>query len=283
VFGYVAPVITALPEERKEAYRAVYCGVCHALLRRWGQPARIALSNDMTFLAMLLSSLYEPAATDHTSRCPLHPMKSHRYLESPMVDYAAEMNALLFYYKCVDQVRDERSAKGKAGEKTFRKPLREIEQRYPLQAEAVRTALDSLWALEETSPIQPDALCNLSGQMLGAVFVPNPGDIWAPVLRKLGEGLGRFIYWMDAWEDYDEDLKKHRFNPLTVYHDREDYEAFCRETLEFFIAEATEAFELLPLEENLDIMRNVLYSGVWQRYTLKTERRNRGKEEPHEQ
>ena len=175
MFGYVAPVITALPEERKEAYRAVYCGVCHALLRRWGQPARIALSNDMTFLAMLLSSLYEPAATDHTSRCPLHPMKSHRYLESPMVDYAAEMNALLFYYKCVDQVRDERSAKGKAGEKTFRKPLREIEQRYPLQAEAVRTALDSLWALEEASPIQPDAGPDQMNRDGFHALLPGPG------------------------------------------------------------------------------------------------------------
>ena len=45
---------------------------------------------------------------------------------------------------------------------------------------------------------------------------------------------------MDAWEDYDEDLKKRRFNPLTGYHDRPDYEDFCRETLEMLIAEAAE-------------------------------------------
>jgi len=280
VFGYVAPVMSVLSEDRKEAYRAVYCGVCHALLNRWGQPARISLSNDMTFLAMLLSSLYEPASEIHESRCPLHPVKSHRYLDSPMVDYAAQMNALLFYYKCVDQVQDEGSAKGKAGEKTFRKPALEVGERYPEQAEAVKAALDALWALEKVTPVQPDALCNLSGQMLGAVFVPDPRDVWAPTLRALGESLGRFIYWMDAWEDYDEDQKKGRFNPLVVYRSREDYETFCRETLELFIAEATQAFELLPLEENLDIMRNVLYSGVWQRYLLKTEKRARGKEEP---
>ena len=34
------------------------------------------------------------------------------------------------------------------------------------------------------------------------------------------------------------------------------------------MAEAAEHFEMLPLEQNLDLMRNVLYSGVWQRLIL---------------
>lgn len=94
--------------------------------------------------------------------------------------------------------------------------------------------------------------------------------------------MGRFIYWMDAWEDYDEDLKKRRFNPLKPWHDRPDYEDFCRETLELLISEAAQSFELLPLEQDLELLRNIIYSGVWQKYTLKTERMLR-KEEHHGQ
>ena len=60
MFGYIAPVLSVLSEERKQRYRSFYCGVCHALLKRHGQARRLSLSNDMTFLAMLLSSLYEP-------------------------------------------------------------------------------------------------------------------------------------------------------------------------------------------------------------------------------
>ena len=85
---------------------------------------------------------------------------------------------------------------------------------------------------------------------------------------------------MDAWEDFDEDRKKGRFNPLTGYRDRADYEDFCHETLELLIADAAECFEVLPLEQDLDILRNILYSGVWQRYMLITEKAKR-KEESH--
>ncbi len=46
------------------------------------------------------------------------------------------------------------------------------------------------------------------------------------------------------------------------------------------IAEAAESFEILPLEQDLDLLRNVIYSGVWQRYLLKTERKQ-GKEDAH--
>ncbi len=278
MFGYIAPVLSVLSEEQKQRYRSFYCGVCHALRERHGQTGRLSLSNDMTFLAMLLSSLYEPETGATDSRCGVHPVKSHAYLSSPMIDFAADMNALLFYYKCVDQRMDDRSLRGKAGENLFRKAMDTVRADYPLQAEGVRKALDELWQEEKKPDPIPDRLCNLSGEMLGSVFVPFPEDAWAGILQSLGAGLGRFIYWMDAWEDFDEDRKKGRFNPLTVYRDRPDYQDFCRETLEFLIADAAECFEVLPLEQDLDILRNILYSGVWQRYMLITEKAKKRKE-----
>ena len=280
MFGYIAPVLSVLNEEQKQRYRSIYCGVCQALKVRYGQAGRISLSNDMTFLAILLSSLYEPDTGHKESRCAIHPMKSHAFLSSPMIDYAADMNVLLFYDKCVDQRMDDRSLRGKTGEMLFRKPADKVRRLWPFQSSGMEHALDALWEEERKSLPDPDRLCNLSGEMLGAVFCQKPEDPWCRMLRSVGVGLGRFIYWMDAWEDYDEDQKKGRFNPLKAYHDRPDYEAFCGDTLEMLIAEAVQAFELLPLEQDLDLLRNILYSGVWQRYLLKNERKQR-EEESH--
>ena len=275
MFGYIMPVISVLSEEQKLRYRSVYCGVCHSLRKRYGQTGRLSLSNDMTFLALLLTSLYEPESNCTVSRCGVHPLKSHEYLSSPMIDYAADMNALLFYYKCVDQRMDDHSLRGKAGEAAFQKCAEKVRTLWPVQTEGVENALSALWNEESGETPNPDRLCNLSGEMLGSVFVPRPDDHWSSILRSVGVGLGRFIYWIDAWEDYDADLKKGRFNPLRVFHDRPDYEDFCRETLELLIADASESFEILPLEQDLDLLRNVIYSGVWQRYTLKLEKAKR--------
>ena len=85
MFGYIAPVLSVLSEEQKQRYRSFYCGVCHALRERHGQSGRLSLSNDMTFLAMLLSSLYEPETGNTVSRCGIHPVKSHAFLSSPMI------------------------------------------------------------------------------------------------------------------------------------------------------------------------------------------------------
>ena len=273
MFGYIAPDLSTLTEEQKHTYRAAYCGLCRSLKNHGGQLGRVSLSNDMTFLAMLLSSLYEPETSETSSRCALHPLKQHTAQSSKYIDYAADMNMLLFYLKCLDQKMDDASIPGKAGEKAFREKAASVRARHPLQAARAEDALNRLWAGEKAADPDPDQLCNLSGEMLGACFVPEPDDIWAPHLYAVGEGLGRFVYWMDAWEDYDADIKAGRFNPLHAWHDREDYEDFCRETLEMLIAEATEHFELLPLEKDLDILRNILYSGVWQRYVMQMKKR----------
>ena len=92
----------------------------------------------------------------------------------------------------------------------------------------MKKALSELWDEEKKTDPDPDRLCNLSGEMLGSVFTPDPSDTWSPLLRSVGISLGRFIYWMDAWEDYDEDRRKNRFNPLSGFHERPDYEDFCR-------------------------------------------------------
>ena len=266
MFGYIAPVLSALDDGQKARYRGTYCGVCQALRTDSGTAARSILSNDLTFLAILLNSLYEPETDQRNRRCAVHPLKAHPCCSSSMIRYAADMNILLSWYKFRDQWMDDRALRGRAGQRWLRRAADGVRQRRPAQAQAVDAALSRLWALEKEDAPSPDQLCNLSGAMLGAVFVPDPEDLWAGDLYAVGAGLGRFVYWMDAYEDFPADQRRHRFNPLSGYRGRVDYEDFCCRTLELFLAEAAEHFERLPLEKDLDLLRNVLYSGVWQRY-----------------
>ena len=82
---------------------------------------------------------------------------------------------------------------------------------------------------------------------------------------------------MDAWEDYSKDQKKRQFNPLNRLSEAEKSEENVHQLLEMMIGEASEYFEMLPLEKDLELLRNVLYSGVWQKYEVLSVRREKEK------
>ncbi|MBE5783543.1 MAG: hypothetical protein E7329_09560 [Clostridiales bacterium] len=282
MFGYITVQQKGLGEDELHRFKACYCGLCRSLGKRWGMMSRWTLSNDMTFLSMLLGSLYEPIEEKGSIRCPVHPLKPRAYARSAAADYAADMNLLLAYYKCLDNQKDEHDPAQGAMAKGMEKAVQSIREKYPAKCDRIREMLDAIGRLEKEDSRDVDALCNLSGQMLGEVFAWK-NDAWAPILWEIGAGLGRFVYFMDAYEDYEKDLKKKRFNPLQELHRQPDYEAFCLETLTMLAAEATAQFELLPLERDRDILKNVMYSGIWTRYAQLQKKKNKQeKEHPDE-
>ena len=277
MFGYIIPRFDHLDESQRERYRSLYCGVCRDLKQFSGHTGRITLSHDMTFLAILLNSLDEPEERTELFHCPVHPVSRQKMIRSTASHYAAAMNLLLMYYKCEDKIRDEGSVSGRFEKKLLTNVTERIRKEYPRQFLQISSALEEIWTQENKPDPDPDLLCNLSGEMLGAAFVPDEKSFWAPFLRGMGEGLGRFVYWMDAWDDLSRDRKHHRFNPLYHFENREDLEEFVHAVLEMMLGDAADFFEMLPLKKDLDLMRNVLYSGVWQCFEAMQVRREKGR------
>ena len=106
--------------------------------------------------------------------------------------------------------------------------------------------------------------------MLAEIFVCRE-DAWASDLRQMGFFLGKFIYIMDAYEDIGDDVKKKSYNPLIQLmhccnNDQEKFDKSCRLVMTSMLSEAAKIFERLPILLHADIIRNVLYSGVWSKY-----------------
>ena len=91
-------------------------------------------------------------------------------------------------------------------------------------------------------------------------------DEWKELLSRFGFFLGKFIYLMDAYEDIEEDLKQNRYNPLAELYGQESFEENCQQILKMMMAETSRVFEQLPIVEEVEILRNILYAGVWSRY-----------------
>ncbi|AWY98640.1 MAG: DUF5685 family protein [Blautia sp.] len=283
MFGYIMTDKPELKVKEFYRYKGYYCGLCHALRREYGFRGRMTLTYDMTFLVLFLTSLYEPETRELQEHCPIHPVKKIPMLQNEISEYGAKMNILLTYFKFEDDWKDDKSLQGAAGMRLFRKKTEKICREYKRQAHAVQKQLKILSAYEEKQEENLDLVAGAFGCLMAELFVYRQ-DIWEEDLRKFGFYLGKFIYILDAYDDLEEDLKTGSYNPLKTLkkqcEDLETYEQRVKEILLMMMAEATAVFEKLPCLLDAEILRNILYSGVWSKYN-KIQKERQEKRENH--
>ena len=275
MFGYVTANAKDLTKAQKQRYGAVYCGICRQIRERSSRTARLALSYDMAFLALLLMSLYEPEEASGTRACSLHPIKPHPWVDNPYIRYAADMNVALAYYKALDDVHDDGSKAARMAASVLGKGLPELELKYPRQCKAMADCIARLSQLEKENCQNPDLPAACFGQLMGELMVYGE-DMWAPTLRQMGISLGRFIYLLDAAADFRRDKKQGKYNPfLTLGEDLQKWETY----LVMDMARCTEYFESLPLVQDKELLNCILYSGVWMEFERLRPRKKDAQEE----
>ena len=261
MFGYVTASVKELTKEEKMRYNAVYCGICRRIRIQSSQVARLGLSYDMAFLALLLMSLYEPEENSGNKACMLHPIKPKPWVDNDYIRYAADMNVALAYYNFLDDWQDDGKHSAKWMADAFGKHYPAIETKYPRQCEAIRSCIHRLNELEKAGCANPDEPAGVFGELMAELFVVEE-DLWAPTLRSLGQAMGRFIYLLDAAVDYDKDKRKAKYNPYIAMGMEKDW-ARWQEYLVLTMGRCTAAFEMLPLVQDKALLDNILYSGVW--------------------
>lgn len=274
MFGYVTINRSSLSDEQYERFRRHYCGLCRTIGERYGLAARSVLSYDMTFLSILLDSLYEPDEFERRLPCPAKFSKRMPLVTSSAAEYAADMNIAFAYFKALDDAEDDSSPAGKLGARALKKHYDRVRGLYPEKCLKIEGCIERLHEMEMRRETQCDPPANLMGDLFGEVYAAYD-DFWQEPLRRLGASVGRFIYLLDAFEDLPADLKKGRYNPLEAYKDRPDLDEFIARSLTMIIGEGADAFEMLPLERDKEILKNILYSGIWSRYAAVTEGKNK--------
>ena len=271
MFGYVMASVQELSKERKERYQQVYCGVCRQIRTGSSNAARMLLSYDMAFLALLHMSLYEPEETTGQRACSLHPLKPRPWTDNRYVRYAADMNVALAYYKALDDLTDEGRTGAGLLVKKLEPDMERIRGQYPRQCGAMETCIAKLSALEREHCPDPDECAACFGMLMAEILVYRE-DMWSGCLRQMGMALGRYIYLADAAIDYAKDKKKGRYNPFLAMGMEEDWRLW-EQYLLLAMGRCTDYYERLPLVQDKDILDNILYSGIWVEYR----RRQRGR------
>lgn len=224
-------------------------------------------------------------------------------LSSSYTDYVADMNVVLAYFKARDDWHDDKniiklafSSILKRKCKSFSKKNSRADSRigsvsstasnfgsesisgtefdfcdksesilYKEKVELISRYLDELQQYEETGETNIDLVAGSFGKIMSVLFTPKD-DQWAPILSRMGFFLGKFIYILDAYKDLEKDLKKGSYNPFKNICKDEDFDDRIKQMLTMMMAACSKEFEFLPILDNANILRNILYAGVWTKY-----------------
>lgn len=280
MFGYIMPDKPELKIKEYELFRGYYCGLCKSMGRSFGTLSRFMLNYDSAFLGLLLSSVHNEVPVLKKESCIVSPLKKKRIVkESRYIDFAADINILLTYYKLKDNIRDE-------GGRLFKLALLVSKASYK-NAASRNKQLDGIIAASINAQVQleeqncnsidraAEPFANMLSRLLAAGYEGADPSI-PRILGWIGYNLGKWVYIIDAYDDIEKDNASGSYNPLLCQYKykNQDIKAFKTDIAEEVrinllqaLSQATSSIELLKLS-NKGIIDNIIYEGLYS----KTER-----------
>jgi len=271
VFGYIRPLQGELRVRELERFKACYCGLCHALGKKYGLPARFILSYELVFLSMLL---WDPGDMPviGKKRCFASPCKKRRYCAmNPSLDVCAGYSVILTGWKLRDTIADEsffRTIPHRLALLALSGAYKKASREFPEFDKKVREEVTDLAKFEAHGENSLDEAADKFAQILCALSPESAqNSIRRPMLELLYH-LGRWVYIMDACDDYMDDITRKRYNPaLSRYPPEsgripEDGMTRLKATLIHSNNLMCLAFELLPENSWSEIIRNMVYLGM---------------------
>ena len=242
MFGYVRPVREELKCRDFDLYRAVYCGLCRCMRRRYGLLAPMFLNYDFTFLALLLEEP-EERFTPCRGRCHANPLlKKSMCQTSPALETAADESVVLTWWQLKDKGADSGLWGGlpaRALALLLTPAYRKAARRRPEFDRTVRESLEKLSALEaEGCPSMDRAADTFAVLLQGAA--PASGDPARDrALEQLLYHLGRWIYLIDAQDDLEEDRASGNYNAVAARFGPEGDDGAMERTLDHSLNRGT--------------------------------------------
>lgn len=265
MFGYLQIHKDELKVKEYEAYKSVYCGLCKQLGRDYGFLTRLILSYDCTFYAILLMSLKRSCTGFSDGRCKFNPLKKCKFADCKDNAYskASALSVISAYYKVVDDIDDSGFFKRialKIVKPFFGRRQKKAARRFPEIENIVSEMMKNQKAAENDELVTIDKAANPTAKMISDLAALEGGnDLQKRVLSEFGYQIGRWVYLIDAADDYEKDKKSGNFNPF-IKADINDRD-YINSVLSQSLARAYDAYNLLDIIDFKPIIDNMMLYG----------------------
>ncbi len=268
MFGYVCVDASQLRMWEYELYKSTYCAICRHGGKHTTKLARFFLSYDFVALALMRMMLVGEAVQIKKYFCPYSPKRKYMLQPKPSIEYTADAFMILSYYKCIDDKNDSFGLKKICKSIPLfllRKKAKEAENRNPELSEAVRSELSRLSKEEKENCSSVDRAADCFATLLAKTLSLGLEGDKKRVAHEIGYHVGRYIYIIDALDDYYEDLKTGNYNPLKeMFPDIESLKenlGSIKDTLIGSMNTALSALNLIDENQYKGVIENILTYG----------------------
>lgn len=264
MFGYVTINKPELKIKEYEAYKGIYCTLCKEMGKEYGFLSRFLLSYDGAFYVMYKLGLSQDKINVSNSRCSFNPCKKCMKItcENNIYKIACAITVILAYFKLVDNLHDS----------SFLKKLilyillpyftfikNKAKKKYPDIFSIVDKGMQQQFALEKEECASPDKSAHPTADILSQLFSIDEAGENKENAKQFGYQLGRVVYFLDAFDDYEKDIKENTFNP---FKNCDNIVEISTHTINMSIGALTETFEKQTFSNFSAVIENIIFDGL---------------------
>jgi len=208
MFGYLFPTKEVLSLAERKIFRDYFCTLCFTHKYSYGELYRFLNNFDITFFAIILN-LYGEKIEECGQCCKRVKDRKEKFTQKKwtnMVDY----NINLVRKKIEDDMIDQPTIESSGKAMLLREVFKKSQKRNPLLYDVFNHEFSIFQNLENSNPLIDEILDGYE------VFAKNTITIIGGVCQEhmdLYLAINRWIYWIDAINDFDADLHKKSYNP----------------------------------------------------------------------
>jgi len=278
LFGYVKPLESELKVREFELYKSFYCGLCKTMGKKISSVSRITLSYDMVFLTLLRISLTNEPIENNSFRCKLKPTKKRNYIKTnDALIYSSCVASILSYYKFIDDINDAKNIFKKFFFRIFFPPVlffsrfkKNARRYYPGLENQIKPSLLKLAELEKNKCKSIDEAASCFAELMKNIVSFGLKTFeQSRIAEVIGWHLGRWLYIIDALDDFDRDLKNKEYNPFIEYYKEKtgmiSDTVLIKSSLTSSLSEISAAFSLIGNSCVNPVILNIINLGLCDR------------------
>lgn len=268
MFGYLRLCKDEIRIKDMKKYSSYYCALCNEIKKDYGVFWTLFLNYESTYILLFLESCLKCDTEEKILKCHMNPFQKKKIeVNSENLKYTAFINMYLLALKFEDDRMDDKNLlyailQKRLSRKQIYKEMMNIHEEL---IELLREQSAILQRLEKEKGCI-DSCADTTGMMLRHIV-----SYWQERKNcetecnsyKLQYYIGKLIYILDAYEDFEKDSRKKQFNPI-LYMEGEEKENLAKTETIIMLLKNSIRKEMKKIEfvKNTDIIENILTYGI---------------------